>query len=110
MDSHGLPREITIILKRMILYSWSGRYKRHLRTLDNRRLYCLKQFQEERPDEDVLVLVQVVELNDFLQTFVSRMSEFGEGLEIRVRKNHKTSHQECPLQRVISESCRLVDF
>ena len=62
------------------------RYKGHLRCLDNRRLYCLKQFQDQKPHEDVLVLVQVVELNEILQTFISHMSESSNvGSDIVVR-------------------------
>jgi hypothetical protein len=43
-------------------------------SLDNRRLYCLKQFQMER-SEDVMVSINVVELNHFLETFVCHMDE-----------------------------------
>ena len=40
-----------------------------LRCPDNRRLYCLKQFQQEA-QEDVAVLVCVIELNKFIETLV----------------------------------------
>ena len=40
-----------------------------LRCPDNRRLYCLKQFQQEA-HEDVAVLVCVIELNKFNETLV----------------------------------------
>jgi hypothetical protein len=43
-------------------------------SLDNRRLYCFKQFQMER-SEDVMVSINVVELNYFLETFVCHMDE-----------------------------------
>ena len=47
---------------------------------------CSKKFQDERPDEDVLVLVHVVELNDFVHTFVSHMSDLeGAGTDIEVQ-------------------------
>ena len=49
-------------------------------------MYCSKKFQDERPDEDVLVLVHVVELNDFVHTFVSHMSDLeGAGTDIEVQ-------------------------
>jgi hypothetical protein len=68
------------------------RYKGHLRCLDNRRLYCLKEFQKQRPADDVAVLVRVVELSKFVETFISHMSDdIGDGRNIQVRKRHKVS-------------------
>ena len=49
------------------------RFKGRLVSLDNRRLYCMKELQKERSEEDILVRVHVVELNNFLETFFSHM-------------------------------------
>ena len=45
-------------------------------------MYCSKKFQDERPDEDVLM----IKLNDFVHTFVSHMSDLeGAGTDIEVQ-------------------------
>ena len=60
-----------------------------LRSNDNRRLYCLKQFQEHVRSSGWIVYVKVTRqelpLTDAVRRFFSHFDSFNDGRDIRVR-------------------------
>jgi len=50
-------------------------YDRRLYTLNNRRLWCLKEYQKERPKRTVWVRVSVVPLPEFMDKILSCISD-----------------------------------
>ena len=53
---------------------------------DNRRLYCLKKYQQER-SENVMVMIDIVKLGKEVEKFVSSWTSRNGGESVRVRGN-----------------------
>ena len=51
---------------------------------DNRRLYCLKKYQQER-SENVMVMIDIVKLGKEVEKFVSSWTSRNGGESVRVR-------------------------